>query len=106
VLDNLLENAMKFTTNGHITVGARVPNHSLEIWVEDTGIGIDPLDQRQIFDEFQQIESGHTLQSGGVGLGLAISKKLVMLLGGTLKVESSPGRGSTFTIALPRSTQE
>jgi signal transduction histidine kinase len=106
VLDNLLENAVKFTTSGHIAVGARVPPQSLEIWIEDTGVGIDPVDQGRIFDEFQQVESGHTLQSGGVGLGLAISKKLVTLLGGTLKVESSPGRGSTFTIILPWNARE
>ncbi len=105
VLDNLLGNAMKFTAAGHIAVGASVPDHSLEIWVEDTGIGIDSTDQGRIFDEFQQVESGITLQSGGVGLGLAVSRKLVLLLGGTLKVESSPGRGSTFTISLPRNTR-
>ncbi|HEV8712985.1 MAG TPA: GAF domain-containing sensor histidine kinase [Candidatus Binatia bacterium] len=102
VLDNLLGNAVKFTTAGHIAVGASVPDHSVEIWVEDTGIGIEPVDQGRIFDEFQQVESGKILQSGGVGLGLAVSKKLVRLLGGTLKVESSPGRGSTFTVTLPR----
>src|SRR5262249_19780197 len=106
VLHNLLENAVKFTTSGHIAVGVRVPNRSLEIWIEDTGVGIDPVDQGRIFDEFQQVESGPTLQSGGVGLGLAISKRLVMLLGGTLKVESSPGRGSTFTVLLPMNTRE
>jgi signal transduction histidine kinase len=105
VLDNLLGNAMKFTAAGHIAVGASVPDHSLEIWVEDTGIGINSTDQGRIFDEFQQVESGITLQSGGVGLGLAVSRKLVLLLGGTLKVESSPGRGSTFIISLPRNTR-
>ncbi|MBI3798340.1 MAG: GAF domain-containing protein, partial [Deltaproteobacteria bacterium] len=106
VLDNLLGNAVKFTTAGHIAVGARAPDHALEIWVEDTGVGIDPDDQRRIFDEFQQIESRRTLQSGGVGLGLAVSKKLILLLGGTLKVDSSPGRGSTFTVTLPCTTRE
>ena len=102
VLDNLLGNAVKFTTAGYIAVGASVPDHSLEIWVEDTGIGIDLVDQGRIFDEFQQIESENTLQPGGVGLGLAVSKKLVLLLGGTLKVESSPGRGSKFIVTLPQ----
>ena len=106
VLDNLLGNAVKFTVAGHIAVGASVPDHSLEIWVEDTGIGIDPADQGRIFDEFQQVESETTLQSGGVGLGLAVSKKLVLLLGGTLTVESLPGQGSTFTVTLPWNTRE
>lgn len=106
VLDNLLGNAVKFTVAGHIAVGASAPDHSLEIWVEDTGIGIDPADQGRIFDEFQQVKSGTTPQSGGVGLGLAVSKKLVLLLGGTLTVESLPGQGSTFTVTLPWNTQE
>jgi len=106
VLDNLLGNAVKFTVAGDIAVGASTPDHSLEIWVKDTGIGIDPADQGRIFDEFQQIESGTTPQSGGVGLGLAVSKKLVLLLGGTLTVESLPGQGSTFTVTLPWNTQE
>jgi signal transduction histidine kinase len=104
VLDNLLENAVKFTVAGHIAVGASVPDHSLEIWIEDTGIGIDPADQGRIFDEFQQVESGTAVQSGGVGLGLAVSKKLVLLLGGTLTVESLPGQGSIFTVTLPWNT--
>ncbi len=99
ILDNLLGNAVKFTTAGHIAVGARVPDHAIEIWVEDTGVGIDPTDQERIFDEFQQIERGN---SYGVGLGLAVSKKLVHLLGGNLSVKSTLGQGSTFTVTLPR----
>ncbi len=106
VLDNLLGNAVKFTLAGHIAVGASAPDHSLKIWVEDTGIGIDPADQERIFDEFQQVESGTMLQAGGVGLGLAVSKKLVLLLGGTLTVEGLPGQGSTFTVTLPWNTRE
>jgi signal transduction histidine kinase len=102
ILDNLLGNAVKFTHAGYIAVGARVLDHSLDIWVEDTGIGIDPADQERIFDEFQQIEQGMTSQHGGVGLGLAVSKKLASLLGGTLKVTSSLGQGSTFTVTFPR----
>jgi len=102
ILDNLLGNAVKFTSSGYIAVGAHVPDHALDIWVEDTGIGIDPADQGRIFDEFQQIEQGMTSRHGGVGLGLAVSKKLASLLGGTLKVTSSLGQGSTFTVSLPR----
>jgi signal transduction histidine kinase len=106
VLDNLLANAVKFTTTGHIAVGASAPDRALTIWVEDTGVGIDLVDQNRIFDEFQQIESKSALQSGGLGLGLAVSKKLILLLGGTLKVESSPGQGSTFTVTLPCKARE
>ena len=103
ILDNLLGNAVKFTTVGHIAVGARVSAHLLEIWVEDSGVGIDPMDQERIFDEFQQIEKG---TPGGFGLGLAVSKKLAHLLGGNLKVKSTPGQGSTFTVTLPRTAGE
>ena len=93
---------MKFTPAGHITVGARALNEALEVWVEDTGIGIDPADHQRIFDEFQQVEQCTTHQLGGVGLGLAVCKKIVHLLGGDIRVESTPGRGSTFTITLPQ----
>jgi signal transduction histidine kinase len=103
ILDNLIGNAVKFTVAGHIAVGARAPDRSIEIWVEDTGVGIDPSDHERIFDEFQQIEREN---SGGVGLGLAVSKKLVQLLGGNLSVKSTPGQGSTFTVTLPRDAGE
>ena len=106
ILDNLLGNAVKFTPAGHITVGARVLNDALEVWVKDTGIGIDPADHQRIFDEFQQVEHGPTHQLGGVGLGLAVCKKIVHLLRGDIRIESTPGRGSTFTLTLPRQTRD
>lgn len=102
ILDNLLGNAVKFTQSGHIVVGARVLEHSVEIWVEDTGIGIDPLDHEKIFDEFQQVECANTNQFEGFGLGLAVCKKIAGLLQGDIRVESTTGRGSTFTLSLIR----
>ncbi|MEW6301679.1 MAG: GAF domain-containing protein, partial [Thermodesulfobacteriota bacterium] len=101
ILDNLLGNAVKFTKVGHITVGTAVRDTLLEIWIQDTGVGIEPADQERIFDEFWQIEREGTSRLNGVGLGLAVSRKLAQLLGGTLMVESTLNRGSTFTLTLP-----
>jgi signal transduction histidine kinase len=100
ILDNLLGNAVKFTETGSICVGARVYGQSIEIWVEDTGIGIDPLHHEKIFDEFQQIENANTNQFEGFGLGLAVCKKIAHLLQGDICVESTVGRGSRFTLTL------
>jgi len=102
ILDNLLGNALKFTTTGHIIVGARVLEHSVEIWVEDTGIGIDPLYHEKIFDEFQQVEHASTHQLEGFGLGLAVCKKIARLLQGDIRLDSVVGCGSTFTVSLVR----
>lgn len=101
ILDNLLSNALKFTTVGYITVGTRVHDTSVDIWVQDTGPGIEPADQERIFDEFWQIEQKGTSHLNGVGLGLAVSRKLAQLLGGTLTVTSAVNHGSTFTLTLP-----
>lgn len=106
ILDNLLGNAVKFTKVGHITVGTAVRDTLLEIWVQDTGVGIEPADQERIFDEFWQIEREGTSRLNGVGLGLAVSRKLAQLLGGTLMVESALNRGSTFTLTLPLQAAE
>jgi len=100
ILDNLIGNAAKFTKAGHILVGARVFDRSLEIWVEDTGVGIDPMFHEKIFDEFQQIECAGTNQLQGFGLGLAVCKKIAHLLHGDIRVDSAVGRGSTFTFSL------
>jgi signal transduction histidine kinase len=102
ILDNLLGNALKFTQTGHIAIGARVLEHNIEIWVEDTGIGIDPLYHEKIFDEFQQVEHASTSQLEGFGLGLAVCKKIAQLLQGDIRLESVVGRGSTFTVSLVR----
>lgn len=101
VLTNLISNAIKFTEAGEIVIGVR--KHSgepescvLEFSVEDSGIGI-PLDKQQtIFDAFSQADTSVTRRFGGTGLGLAISRRLVQLMGGSLSVESAPGRGSVF----------
>ncbi len=121
VLFNLVGNAIKFTHEGGVTVRAtatpRKPANEepegeeaaekrrwyrLVVTVVDTGIGIPPDQQEQIFEAFEQQEGQNSRRYGGTGLGLAISRKLVRMMGGELKVESEPGAGSTFTVSLPR----
>lgn len=103
VLVNLLSNAIKFTDSGSITVDACEPEpDQIAIAVTDTGIGIDPLEVQQIFQEFRQLSQSLTRTYGGTGLGLAITDRLVRMMHGTIQVESQPGEGSTFRIELPR----
>jgi CheY-like chemotaxis protein/anti-sigma regulatory factor (Ser/Thr protein kinase) len=100
ILLNLLSNAAKFTHEGAVTVRATHRQDQLVIDVIDSGIGIaaDKLDK--VFEEFQQADSSTTRLYGGTGLGLTISRKLARLLGGDLTVTSTPGVGSTFTLAV------
>ncbi|MEM9783275.1 MAG: ATP-binding protein [Pseudomonadota bacterium] len=104
VLLNLLSNAVKFTDEGSIAVGlsGRVvgPGARVSLYVSDTGIGIAEADFTRIFEQFEQLNPERSRLSGGVGLGLSISKRLVEAMGGTLAVSSAPGRGSRFTIDM------
>ena len=101
ILINLLSNAAKFTEAGRITLAARPLANQIELSVADTGIGIPPEAHDLIFDEFRQVDGSTTRQHGGTGLGLNISKKLTEMLGGTIRVESEVGMGSTFIVTLP-----
>ncbi|HMA37512.1 MAG TPA: response regulator, partial [Chloroflexia bacterium] len=102
---NLLSNASKFTTDGTITLRVRHEHDAAGPWVcfevTDTGIGMSPEQQAQLFEDFQQADASTTRQYGGTGLGLALSRRLSRLLGGDITVTSRPGQGSTFTIRLP-----
>ncbi|MGQ9682151.1 MAG: ATP-binding response regulator, partial [Anaerolineae bacterium] len=101
VLLNLLNNAVRFTDNGGITVRARQQGENVVIAVSDTGVGIAPEDIPIIFEEFRQVDGSTRRQQGGAGLGLAISRQLVELHGGRIWVESQVGQGSTFYFSLP-----
>jgi signal transduction histidine kinase/CheY-like chemotaxis protein len=106
VLTNLASNAVKFTSGGAVTVravDASLPGGSpwIAFSVSDTGIGIPTEKIAGIFDPFRQADGSTTRSYGGTGLGLTISSKLIELMDGTLDVESVPGAGSTFTVALP-----
>ena len=101
VVYNLLSNAVKFTPDGgRVEVYARQVDGEVEIAVRDTGIGIAPEDLVHVFDEFRQVGQG-TAKAEGTGLGLALTKKLVELHGGRLRVASEVGVGSTFAFSLP-----
>lgn len=108
VLLNLLSNAVKFTHRGEIRVeGRRAPGGSgVELVVSDTGIGIAPESLENIFEDFRQVDQSSTREYGGTGLGLSITKKLLTLLGGTVRVESRVGEGSAFTVFLPLRSRE
>ena len=104
VFTNLLSNASKFTHNGTITVTARpLPDGAggIEVSVQDTGIGMTRAQQGRIFDAFVQAETSTSANYGGTGLGLAICKDYCELMGGTIRVKSAQGKGSTFTVQLP-----
>lgn len=109
ILNNFVGNALKFTEAGSITLAARIveetPQGVLLRWdVRDTGIGINPEAQQRLFTAFEQADGSLTRKYGGAGLGLAISKRLVDLMGGEVGVESQVGQGSTFwfTVRLSR----
>jgi two-component system phosphate regulon sensor histidine kinase PhoR len=100
-MGNLVANAIKFTASGgKITISAEADDHEVAISVADTGIGIDAEQQGRVFERFYKADRGRG--SGGTGLGLAIVKHIVLAHEGTVSVESSPGRGSNFTMRLPR----
>ena len=103
VLYNFLSNAIKFTpAGGRIELRAeRADDVSVRISVTDRGPGIAPEKQEVIFEKFRQADASHTRTHGGTGLGLAISKELTALLGGTIGVDSQPGRGASFWVVLP-----
>ena len=101
VLHNLIENAFKYTHEGYIEVGYEIKSQLLNIYVQDTGIGIDKNSQQKIFQRFVQEEKDLSKKTGGLGLGLSIAKENVELLGGTICLSSEKDKGSLFTISIP-----
>ena len=106
---NLASNANKFTENGTVTIAAQPQRPDGRDWimiaVTDTGIGMTDEQIGRLFHEFSQADASTTRKYGGTGLGLAISKRFCQMMGGDITVKSMPGKGSTFTIRLPRIVQ-
>lgn len=103
VLVNLINNAIKFTENGHVAFGYEVDEYNAKIIfrIEDTGMGIDKDNYQYIFDRFKRVESDLSIKVGGLGLGLAISKAYIEMMGGEISLESKVGKGSVFTFSIP-----
>lgn len=101
ILTNLLSNAMKFTSRGFIHFGYFEKGREIEFFVKDSGIGIPPDKQASIFEPFRQAEETLSKKYRGTGLGLTIVKNFVKLLGGAIRLESEPGKGSCFTFTIP-----
>tara|TARA_R110001583_G_scaffold35585_1_gene118154 strand:- start:747 stop:5216 length:4470 start_codon:yes stop_codon:yes gene_type:complete len=105
IISNLLENALKFTNEGSIEFGYNIKNKNklvaLEIYVKDTGIGINPKKHKLIFERFEQAEKELTKKIGGLGLGLSIAKENTELLGGKISVKSKMMEGATFYVTIP-----
>lgn len=109
VLRNLIGNSLKFTEAGHVRVEVTEPaadGDALRIVVADTGVGIPEEDQARVFEEFYQVRGAHQRGKIGTGLGLSYARRLVDLLGGTLILESAPGKGTTVTVSLPAAEPE
>ena len=104
ILVNLITNAIKFTTTGRIEVGADFAGDEMLFWVKDSGIGIPYANQQTIFERYRQVDTKDEKPVVGFGLGLAISKAIVELLGGHLWVESIPDQGSLFTFTIQTNT--
>jgi signal transduction histidine kinase/CheY-like chemotaxis protein len=101
VLFNLVGNAIKFTSKGGVSIRATVVGYELHVAIRDTGIGLTVTEQSRLFAAFAQANEQTQKRFGGTGLGLVISKGLVESMGGRLVLESTPGRGTTFTVSLP-----
>ncbi len=103
ILFNLLSNAIKFSRRGQsVELGAVPDDRGICFFVRDRGIGIDPRDHALIFEPFRQVDDGINRKFGGTGLGLSVARELTTLHGGTLRVESELGQGSTFYLTVPR----
>ena len=106
ILLNLVNNALKFVSAGEIKISVRHADNDVVFAVSDTGPGISLEDQERVFNAFEQVDSSDTRSNGGVGLGLAISRKLATAQNGILKLESEFGVGSKFTLRLPARSAE
>ncbi len=102
ILTNLVNNAIKFTESGQVRVTAEAQGDTVTVHVTDTGVGIPDAYRDKIFQEFFQVDQTLVRRQGGTGLGLAIARRLARLMDGDISVESVPGKGSRFSLRLPR----
>ena len=101
IMNNLLGNALKFTSDGQVLVAFRhAHDGALVLQVSDTGIGMSSDQTRRVFEEFEQADNSITRQHGGSGLGLSITRNLVAMMGGTIRIDSAPGEGTTVEVRL------
>ena len=101
IFHQLIDNAVKFTSNGTITIGAEKTETEFQFFVKDTGIGISNEGKSRIFGNFEQEDFASTRKFEGAGIGLSIAKGLVELLGGKIWLDSEKGKGSTFYFTIP-----
>lgn len=106
VITNLYDNAIKYTTQGNITIGLTGDNQTVQFYVKDTGAGIPAEDMPHLFQKFYRVDNTETRTVGGTGLGLFICKKIVELYNGRIWVDSTVNKGSTFYVNLPRLTNQ
>ena len=106
VLNNLIDNGLKYTLQGSVTVDVGGDNDNVTITVADTGIGIPPEDLPHLFQKFYRVDNSDTREIGGTGLGLYISRRLIEANSGHISVSSTYGKGSTFSVAVPRISNE
>ncbi len=107
VLDNLLSNALRYTpAGGKVTLTSHRRRHEIVISVKDTGIGIDPAEQRRVFDRLYRVDEARDRERGGSGIGLALAQRAARALSGRIELQSTPGRGSDFRLVIPRTTAQ
>lgn len=102
VATNLIDNAIKYTPKGNVTVGLTGNNEVVQFFIRDTGVGIDAEDINHLFQKFYRVDSSDTRTTGGTGLGLFIAKEIITLYNGHIWAESEKGKGTTFYVSLPR----
>lgn len=100
-MQNLVDNALKFTKNGFVEYGFNRTDDRVEFFVKDSGVGIDESKKQVIFERFRQADDSHTREFGGIGLGLAVCRRIADLLGAEIDFRSRTGEGTIFTFNLP-----
>ena len=104
---NLLSNAIRYTPiQGSVTVGLKEENNQAVVWLTDTGIGIPEEAKKNLFTKFFRADNAKRVQADGSGLGLFIAKRIVDAHGGTIGVQTEVGKGSTFTVSIPKKHNE